>query len=395
MAQVARRGGHAVTRLVFLVPGFFGFTTIGSVSYFQDVAHALGRALKKRGVAARIVHCPTQPTGSIVRRADSLRRYVIEQGGLKARELHFVGHSTGGLDVRMLLTPGVSIAPGDTEERLARRTRTAISVVTPHYGTPLANAFLTAQGHQLLLLLSSLATTSPARAAALATTRSISLLTRMDDWLDRGNGPIDRLSRALLRGISFKRDDPTWTYLEAIASDQGAVIQLTPEASSLFEASVADRAGIDYGCVIAGVPPPREKMHVRALLHPQRVALRALFRTLHGITASPRTQYPCPLPAAATKRRLEKMLGFALNPRSNDGVVPTLSQLRGRVVHAARADHLDVVGHFTLAAENTSDWLPSGAGFTVEAFEALWDSVAGAIAGDDGRRRSPTRAKAR
>ncbi len=98
---------------------------------------------------------------------------------------------------------------------------------------------------------------------------------------------------------------------------------------------------------------------------------------------------PVPVPAAA-KRQLEKKLGFALNQATNDGVVPTLSQLHGRVVHAARADHLDVVGHFTLAAENAGDWLPSGAGFTpeaLEALEALWDSVALAIAGRSGNSR--------
>jgi len=370
-----------MTRLVFLVPGFFGFTTLGAVSYFQDVEHVLSRALKQRGVAARIVRCPTQPTGSIVRRADSLRRHVIEHGGLKARELHFIGHSTGGLDVRMLLTPGVQIAPNDTAQRIARRTRTATSVVTPHFGTPLANAFLTGQGHRLLLLLSSLATTSPVRAAAMATTRSISLLTRVDDWFDRDAGPVDRFVRALLHGISFKRNDPTWHYLEAIASDQGAVLQLTPEAIDLFEAAVTDRAGIDYGCVVAGVPKPREELRPLALLHPQRVALRALFRVLHEITANSRSQYPCPVPVAVVRRRLEKKLGFVLDQRTNDGVVPTLSQLHGRILHAACADHLDVAGHFTLAAENATDWLPSGAGFTPEAFEALWDSVAAAIAG--------------
>jgi triacylglycerol lipase len=370
-----------MTRLVFLVPGFFGFTTLGAVNYFEDVGHMLSRALKQRGVAARIVQCPTQPTGSIVRRADSLRRHVIEHGGLKARELHFIGHSTGGLDVRMLLTPGVQIVANDTAQRIARRTRTAVSVATPHFGTPLANAFLTAQGHRLLLLLSSLATTSPARAAAMATTRSISVLTRMDDWFDRGAGPLDRLSRTLLRSLSFKRNDPTWKYLEAIASDQGAVLQLTPEAIDLFEASVTDRAGIDYGCVVAGVPEPREELSARTLLHPQRVALRGLFRALYGITASSRPQYPCPVPPAVVRRRLEKRLGFALGQRTNDGVVPTLSQLHGRIVHAACADHLDVVGHFTLAAGSAGDWLPSGAGFTPAAFEALWDSVAAMIAG--------------
>jgi len=61
--------------------------------------------------------------------------------------------------------------------------------------------------------------------------------------------------------------------------------------------------------------------------------------------------------------------------------VPTLSQLHGRVLHVARADHLDVVGHYTLAGGGTADWLPSGAGFTREAFNATWEAVAAAIAG--------------
>jgi hypothetical protein len=67
--------------------------------------------------------------------------------------------------------------------------------------------------------------------------------------------------------------------------------------------------------------------------------------------------------------------------------VPTLSQLHGRVVHAARADHLDVVGHYTLAGGQAGDWLPSGAGFTPEAFDATWEAVAAAIA----RGRRPAR----
>jgi hypothetical protein len=89
----------------------------------------------------------------------------------------------------------------------------------------------------------------------------------------------------LLSGMSFKRDDPAWKYLEAIASDQGALLQLTPEAIDLFEASVMDRAGIDYGCVVAGVPKPRGEVRVGALLHPERVALRALTTWTWSVTS--------------------------------------------------------------------------------------------------------------
>lgn len=68
------------TALVFLVPGFFGFTSLGSVSYFERVEHFLHAALARRGLQARIVRCATQPTASIPRRADLLRRQVLRHG---------------------------------------------------------------------------------------------------------------------------------------------------------------------------------------------------------------------------------------------------------------------------------------------------------------------------
>jgi triacylglycerol lipase len=86
--------------------------------------------------------------------------------------------------------------------------------------------------------------------------------------------------------------------------------------------------------------------------------------------------------------KLNRGFDFTVDASTNDGVVPTLSQLHGRVLHVARADHLDVVGHYTLAAEGTADWLPSGAGFRSDAFESLWNAVAAAIA----RGRQPARA---
>jgi hypothetical protein len=367
-------------RIVFLVPGFFGFTSVGAVSYFRDVETALGAALERRGVKARIVRCATQPTASIPRRADRLRRQVIAHRGLGARDLHFVGHSTGGLDVRMLLTPDVKIAAGNTEELIARRTRTAISVTTPHHGTPLANHFLTVQGHTLLLLLSALATSGPGRGTLLAATNAIALAARLDDWTGVENSLLDRVSGKVLKVLRSESSRSAWAFLQDIKEDQGAVLQLTPEGIALFDASVADRRDVDYGCVVAGVPPPRERLVPKALLQPERIALRALFRLLHGLASRPHPHYPYPKPSAAVQRRLDKRLGFAVTPATNDGIVPTLSQLHGRLLHVACADHLDVVGHYTLA-ERAGNWLPSGAGFTPAAFGATWEAVAAAIAG--------------
>jgi hypothetical protein len=367
-------------RLVFLVPGFFGFTSIGAMSYFEHVERVLARSLRRRGVEARIVTCTTQPTASIPRRSNTLRQLVISSGGLRARELHFVGHSTGGLDVRMLLTPGVRLARGGTEERIAELTKTAVSVSTPHHGTPLANHFVTIQGQTLLLVISALATSGQGRRAILAAAKAVAMVARLDDCMGRDAGPLDRISAGVLRRIRFDRRDPVWKYLGEIERDQGAVLQLTPEGIELFDAAVTDRAGIDYGCVVAGVPRPREQFRLKEFMDPEYVSLRALFRLLHSLTARPHPRYPYPKPATATQRLLDRRFGFKVTPGISDGIVPTLSQLHGRVVHAVRADHLDVVGHYTLARGSSGNWLPSGAGFTHEAFNATWDAVAAAIA---------------
>jgi triacylglycerol lipase len=381
------------SRIVFLVPGFFGFTSVGAVSYFEQVEQALGDALRRRGVDARVVRCRTQPTASIPRRADILRREVIRAGGLRADELHFIGHSTGGLDVRMLLTPGLKLADTASEERIGTLTCSAISVATPHHGTPLANHFLSVQGQTLLLLLSGLATSGPGRGTIVTLARAIALVAQVDDWFGRDDGPLDRIATALLRRMRFNRRDAFWRYLGDIERDQGAVLQLTPEGTDLFDAAVADRDSVEYGCVVAGVAAPSGRPRAAEFLDPEYLVLRSLFRLLYGMTSRPHPRYPYPRPAASMQRRLDAALGFNVSPATNDGIVPTLSQLHGRIVHVARADHLDVVGHYTLADTRSANWLPSGAGFTPAGFAATWDAVAAAIARN--RRRPPRKTSVR
>jgi hypothetical protein len=274
----------------------------------------------------------------------------------------------------------VKVARGDTAEGIARLTRTAISVTTPHHGTPLANHFLSVQGQTLLLVLSALATSGKGRGTILAAAKAVALVARLDDWLGRRGTALDRVADGLLRKIRFDRRDPVWKYLGEIERDQGAVLQLTPEGIDLFDAAVTDRAGIDYSCVVAGVPTPNEEFRLKTLMDPEYLALRSLFRLLHALAARPHPHYPYPTPSLVTQRRLDRGLGFRADKGISDGIVPTLSQLHGRLLHVARADHLDVVGHYTLAGGRTGDWLPSGAGFTPEAFEATWEAVAAEIA---------------
>jgi triacylglycerol lipase len=106
-------------------------------------------------------------------------------------------------------------------------------------------------------------------------------------------------------------------------------------------------------------------------------------RTTIGVASSVRPGRAAPAnpaPGKATQRPLDRGLGFAATPGISDGVVPMLSQVHGRVLHLARADHLDVVGHDPPASGHAGDWLPSGAGFTPETFEATWEAVAAEIA---------------
>ena len=66
----------------------------------------------------------------------------------------------------------------------------------------------------------------------------------------------------------------------------------------------------------------------------------------------------------------------------NDGIVPTLSQVWGDLIHAVRADHLDVIGHFDAAEQSPPhyDWFASGCDFNRQNFEALWTDVASHLA---------------
>jgi hypothetical protein len=75
---------------------------------------------------------------------------------------------------------------------------------------------------------------------------------------------------------------------------------------------------------------------------------------------------------------LREAYGTLPGPDANDGVVPTLSQLWGEVLYAARADHLDVLGHYDDPDRLPPhfDWLTTASGFDRESFLDLWEAVA-------------------
>jgi len=368
-----------VRRRIFLVPGFFGFARLGALTYFQGVEAALRDALDRRGVEADVVACRTQPTASIRRRAYRLSEQVRDAGGLETEHLHFVGHSTGGLDVRLLTTPGVRLRPGDVERRIAGRTRSVITVATPHFGTPLAGFFTTVLGRQILELLAVLATSRGGRVGLAAAAQTISLAARVDDLVGRRRTVLDSLSETLLSQATGDPDSGLWHYLREIGSDQGAVVQLMPEAMHLFNAAVVANPGTYYGALVTVAPPPPSGFGARDVLSLVRGSLAGAFAVLHTLAGREHRHYPYPHPGESVVRPFAERFDFPITRRSNDGIVPTLSQLYGEVLDVVLADHLDVVGQFSRDDVPHGDWLPSGSAFDRARFEAVWERVAEAI----------------
>ncbi len=366
---------------VYLVPGFFGFTSIGALNYFHRVDTVLAEMLAEHGINATIIDCQTQPTGSIRRRADRLLDDVLAGGGRDATAIHFVGHSTGGLDIRLLTTPGVRLRPDDSEDDIASRTKSVITVATPHFGTPMANFFTTLAGRQLLEVLTVLATTKGGRYALFGAARMVRTLSRLDDLFGRQRTFLDSLASSILRRISTNPNDPMWQFLREVASDQGAIIQLTPESMHLFNAAVTDRDDLHYGCIVTAAPPPPRYYSARETLSLAKATMAGAFTLLHAITSRAHRHYPYPHAGLEALTAFVNSVPFAIDERTNDGIVPTLSQIYGKVLSVVVGDHLDVVGQFPNASPDPhSDWLPSGSGYDEARFRATWKAVADEIA---------------
>src|SRR5256712_11843968 len=126
--------------LVLFVPGFFGFGSFGHpdrplIEYFARVEDAMLRAHMRPLRFA--VHEPP-PAGSVAERVRSLYSRALELMQAGAARLHLVGHSTGGLDARLLAHPRYTALPERAE--LIGRIASVITVSAPFHGTPLARS---------------------------------------------------------------------------------------------------------------------------------------------------------------------------------------------------------------------------------------------------------------
>jgi triacylglycerol lipase len=376
---------------VYLIPGYMGFHSVGSMNYFRRVPELLAELLSARGITDAVIkECPTVPAGSIARRAQRALLYIAEAGGHKADSVHVVGHSTGGLDARLLCAPGVRLAPGTLEEEIGTRIRSVITLSTPHYGAPLAYFLMSLPVRRSLEYLGWFGVSSRGRLAAMTLSRIATLVARSDDWMGRTDTPLDSFVAKVLRRITLRSDDPLWEFLTEMRQDQGAGLQLTMESLHLFNAAVADRPGTRYSCVIAIAPPPEYRFPRGETMTAVKLASHAVFWTLYGIARRASSQYPY------TAMDIEQMnwSGFSspipITRTSSDGVVPCQSQAYGRILDVVLGDHLDVVGQFPNAGGDPhADWLPCGACFDESRFRHVWSLVAQEIADAQSQKEAP------
>jgi hypothetical protein len=361
---------------VLLVPGFFGFANLGDFAYFGHVAELLAEVGPKLGIVGEIRAVRTDPTASLLRRAAILAESVAELLEDTYGDVVLIGHSSGGLDARLFLAPNVSLPTGVDVERCARSVRAAIAVAAPHYGTPLADFFNGMLGQRLLRILS-LSTVYTLRTGRLP----ISVVLRLARLL-RGGGPqpvglIDQLYLQLLADFSAARRESVEQFFSDVRSDQDLIPQITPAAMDLFNASTQDRPGVQYGCVVTRARPPGFASLARAGLSGYAQATHALYVMLHKLAGGvPRDRRPrVTVEHAAVLRRA---YGRVPEPRANDGIVPTLSQIWGDLIAAVSADHHDVIGHFHLPTHVPPhfDWVASGTGFGRAQFESVWRDIA-------------------
>jgi len=365
---------------VVLVPGFFGFANLGDFTYFGHVRDRLLEIGPALGLDGRIEVVPTEPTASLTRRAallcETVSRLLDERPGRVA----LIGHSSGGLDARLLCTPGVSLPTSADPERCARAVSAVVSVSTPHFGTPLARSFSGPLGHQILRLLS-LTTIHALRTGRLPLWAVIRLAGLARLGKAPPSGVLEQLYNQLLADFSGERRRAVEAFLADVQADQGLVGQLAPAGMEVFNASAADRPDLPYGCVVTRARPPGLASLWSAGLSPYAQSTHALFVALYRFSSrSPRSWLPrLDRQQAAV---LRKAYGRIPPPQANDGIVPTLSQARGRVLHATWADHHDVLGHFDAPTRVPPhfDWMHSGSAFDRRGFEVLWDDVAGFLA---------------
>lgn len=361
---------------VLLVPGCFGFASFGELSYFNGVRERLAESFASRGLDVTITEVKTLPTASIRVRAARVLEALVRIAEASSGPIHVIGHSTGGLDARLAIAPTAALP---TPARLSdyARIHTLVSVCCPHYGTPIASFFGSTLGKPLLRLFARywIWILRRGRLPLAFFLRLGYFIVRLRDPLRRHKSTFDELYEKLLNDFGEERRLELIQFLDAVSSDQSLVFQLTPAGCDLLNACTADPA-VHYGSVIARAKRPTFRALFRSVWDLYSQIMYPIYAFLYFVAGRGEGAQAVLSPAQSSA--LARFEAASLGEKDSDGVVPSLSQVWGEVVHVTRADHLDVVGQFGHVEESSwaGDWIPSFTGFTSRDFAALWADVA-------------------
>ena len=115
--------------------GFFGFASLGPISYFNGVKDHL----TARFAGIRILVPAVPADGTIEVRGTALAQQIdqaLAGGTLDSNQpVHIIAHSMGGLDSRFILSPD---NPGNMADRISSLT----TISTPHKGSPVADVLV-------------------------------------------------------------------------------------------------------------------------------------------------------------------------------------------------------------------------------------------------------------
>jgi len=255
----------------------------------------------------------------------------------------------------------------------------AITINSPHYGTPLATYFATVSGTRVLYVLSLLTVVSltVGEPTLAIFSRLVAGVGGIDALFGGDMKVFSRVTDSVLRFVDRDGRGEIADFLSKVRIDQGAIIQIMPEAMDLFNAATGLDSGVRFGCVVSAAPPPRKMRFVRRLWSPYAAFTAAIYATLYQFASQESAVYPYARPTQREQEFLRAGVDHEVNAESNDGIVPTLSALWGELLWAGEADHLDILGHFHDDQKPTEhmDWVTSGSRFTRQRFAAVLDEI--------------------
>ena len=369
----------AAPHRVYFVPGIFGFGKLAGYDYFNHLRVGLERRFRDAGHEVAFEDVPAPPTSSLRYRSRILATTIERTAGHDG-PIHLVGHSTGGLDLRLVLSPTVYLGLDPSLLEWRSRVQSAVSINTPHFGTPVAGFFATVSGTRLLYALSLITVVSLAvgEPSLQIFSRVLAGVGGIDAIFGGDLRVFSRITDNVLRFVDKDARNEIGDFLSKVKIDQGGIIQLMPEAVDLFNASTEGDPQVRFGCIASAAPAPRSMRLARRVRSPYAALTAAIYSTLYQFAAKIPDVYPYARPNERELSLLRAGIDHEILDSTNDGIVPTLSMLHGELLWAGEADHLDVLGHFHDELPGPSphrDWITSGSRFSRMRFNALLDAL--------------------